>query len=207
MEIMKARGQPWSRGLPGRPWAVSGVGGSGAGDVADGVELVRGEAEEIVFGKATVAEQAGEDMRQDGVAVVEVAVDAAALLAEPGFQFPQVRGFRDPRGAFLGFTDGAFEFPAECQVEGSAGDGLLRRGPLPIAWRLRPGGRLPGCVRRSYSLLPWRHFSSGRAQPGHQRVSRWRDSNPPFRVPAVVPRAALPTAAAVRCDTSSPAGC
>jgi hypothetical protein len=64
--------------------------------VADGVELVRGEAEESVFGKATVAEQAGEDARQDGVAVVEVAVDAAALLAEPGFQFPQVRGFRDP---------------------------------------------------------------------------------------------------------------
>jgi hypothetical protein len=31
-----------------------------------GVELVRGEAMEIVFGKATVAEQAGEDVRQNG---------------------------------------------------------------------------------------------------------------------------------------------
>lgn len=38
--------------------------------MADGVELVRGEAAEVVFGDLAVAEQGGEDMRQDGVAVV-----------------------------------------------------------------------------------------------------------------------------------------
>jgi len=71
--------------------------------VSDGVELVGGEAKEIVFGETTGAEQAGEDLGQDGVAVVEGAVDPAALLTEPAFQFPEFRGFPDPGGAFLGF--------------------------------------------------------------------------------------------------------
>ena len=101
--------------------------------MADGVELVRGEAVEVVFGKATVAEQAGEDEGQDGVAVVEVTVDAATLVAEPAFQFPKLRSVSDPGGTFLGLADDALEFPAEGQVEGAAGDGLLCGGPLPLA--------------------------------------------------------------------------
>jgi len=122
--------------------------------MADGVELVRGEAVEVVFGKATVAEQAGEDEGQDGVAVVEGAVDPAMLFPEPVFQFPQVRGFRDPRGAFLGFAEGACEFPAEGQVESSAGDGLIRRGPLPIARRLLLDGyRRTVCAAHAHFSL------------------------------------------------------
>lgn len=103
--------------------------------MSDGVELGRVEAEEMVFGDLAVAEQTGEDLGQGGVAVVEGVVDPAAALAEPAFQFPQFGGFGDPVGAILRFLEDGIEFPAEGQVEGSAGNGLFRRGPLPIAHR------------------------------------------------------------------------
>lgn len=57
--------------------------------MSDGVELGGVEAAEIVFGEAARAEQAGEDVEQDGVAVIEGAVDPAAALAEPAFQIPE----------------------------------------------------------------------------------------------------------------------
>jgi len=84
--------------------------------VADSVELVRGEAVQVVFGDAAIAEQVGEDDRQDGVAVIEGTVDLAALLTEPAFQFPEFRGFPDPGGAFLGFPDDGLQFAAEGRV-------------------------------------------------------------------------------------------
>lgn len=98
--------------------------------MADGVELGGVEAVEVVFGEATGAEQVGEDVGQDGVAVIEVVIDAAALFAKPPFQVPEVRGFRDPRGVFLCFPDDGFEFPAKGQIEGSASGCLLRWRPL-----------------------------------------------------------------------------
>ena len=49
--------------------------------MADSVELGGVEAEEVVLGETAGAEQAGEDVRQDGIAVVEVAVDLAAARA------------------------------------------------------------------------------------------------------------------------------
>lgn len=107
--------------------------------MAHGVELVRGETAEVVFGDLAVAEQGGEDDRQDGIAVVEGAVDPAAALGEPVLQVPEFGGFRDPGGAFPGFPDNGLQFPAEGEVEGSAGDGLLRRRPLPSATPRRLG--------------------------------------------------------------------
>jgi len=67
--------------------------------VSDGVELGGVEAVQVVFGEATGAHQVGEHLGQDGVAVVELVIDPAALLAQPVLQVPEFRGFRDPRGA------------------------------------------------------------------------------------------------------------
>ena len=124
--------------------------------MSDGVELGGVEAEEIAFRDLAGADQVGEDDRQDRVPVIEVAVDPAAALAEPAFQVPQVRGFRDPRGMLLRFPEDGIEFAAERQVEGPPGDGLLRRGPLPLAHR--------GCHRVVCAghapVLPGPHFSS-----------------------------------------------
>lgn len=67
--------------------------------MADGVELVGGEAAQVLFAYLAGAEQGCEDDGQDGVAVVEVAVDPSALFAEPVFQVPEFRDFPDPGGA------------------------------------------------------------------------------------------------------------
>ncbi len=64
---------------------------SGASHAADGVELVRSEAAEIVFGEASFGEEGGEDEREDGVAVVVLAIDLSAALGEPALQFPRAR--------------------------------------------------------------------------------------------------------------------
>jgi hypothetical protein len=89
------------------------------------------------------AEQVGEDGGWDGVAVVEVAVDPAALFAEAAFQFPKVRGFPDPRDAFLSFPEDGIKFASEGAVEDSASGGVSRRGPLPLSHR--------GCRRAVYA--------------------------------------------------------
>jgi hypothetical protein len=79
----------------------------------DGIELLLGEAVQVIFAEATVAEQRGEDKRQDGVAEIERTVDAFALLGEPAFDFPQVRSFPDPIGPDLCFPDDGLEFAVQ----------------------------------------------------------------------------------------------
>jgi hypothetical protein len=154
--------------------------------VSDSVELVGSKAAEVIFGDLAVAEQGGEDLGQHGVAIVEVAVDAAAALAEPGFQFPEFGGFRDLCGAFLRIPNDAFEFPSESQVEGAAGGS-----GFPLATTSTRASELPsGCVRRSCSLLP-----GGILAPGGW--GSWHRGNPPFRVRASIPKSTLPSASAV----------
>jgi len=101
----------------------------------DGIELLLGEAVQVIIAKATVAEQRGEDKWRDGVAEIERTVDAFALLGEPAFHFPQVRSSPDPIGPVLCFPDDGLEFAVQGHFEGSAGDDLLRRRPLPFSYR------------------------------------------------------------------------
>jgi hypothetical protein len=89
--------------------------------VTAGFELVLPEAAQVVFGEAPVAEEGGEDERENGVAVIVFAVYLLAALGEPALQLPQLGRLLDLGGPFLGFPDDRLQLPPECQVEGPAG--------------------------------------------------------------------------------------
>src|SRR5579862_7642012 len=87
----------WLRGLQSTKPCCLNAPASGSSSIQanpghkpDFIEFVRSEASQVVFADLAGAEQPGEDARQDGVAVVESAIDLAAALPEPAFQFPQV---------------------------------------------------------------------------------------------------------------------
>jgi hypothetical protein len=100
--------------------------------LADGFELVLPEAAQLVFGEASFAEEGCEDEREDGVAVVVLAVDLLAALCQPALQLPQCGWLMNLRGPVLSFPDDCLQLPPERQIEGAAGDGLLRWRPLHL---------------------------------------------------------------------------
>jgi len=69
--------------------------------LADGFELVLPEAAQVVFGEASFAEEGCEDEREDGVAVVVLAVDLLAALCQPALQLPQCGWLMNLRGPVL----------------------------------------------------------------------------------------------------------
>ena len=71
---------------------------SSGGELADEVELVPAETLEVVVDEAALPKESGEDVGQDGVSEVELAVDLLPPPSQPAFQLPQLGRLFDPAG-------------------------------------------------------------------------------------------------------------
>src|SRR5262249_1157864 len=76
-----------------------------------------------------------EDLREDRVSVVVVAIDLPARLFQILFQVPQLGGLLDLFGFLLDLSHDRSQFPLQCPIHGLPRDSLFPGRPLQFAHR------------------------------------------------------------------------
>jgi len=81
--------------------------------LSDEGKLVLAETLEVVVDEAALPEETCEDMEQNGVSEVELAVDLLPSLSQPAFQLPQLGRLLDTADLILDLPEHVIEFLLE----------------------------------------------------------------------------------------------